>query len=181
MTRYQTVSGGYENAMYAFRALLDENGCRFPQGFNPPVHWEQLYDMEGAWDHRLHQYTKAIVEEEAKKGVAYSCEALYLDPGWDTDFATFLWGEQWLGPRKAFVEEMQSKYGLKVSLHTPLAPWMSSGRPMGRQHGALDLSRGSPPRTAATSGGVHVCLGSKAYLDEAAGGCWPTVPTAWCF
>ena len=63
--------------------------------------------------------------------MAYSCEALYLDPGWDNDFATFRWGEKWLGPRKAFVDEMQSKYGLKVSLHTPLASWMSVGWPMG--------------------------------------------------
>ena len=131
VTRYQTVRGGYENAMYAFRALLGENGCRFPQGFDPPVHWEQLYDMWGAWDDRSHKYTKAIVEQEAVKGVAYSCEALYLDPGWDDDFATFRWGEKWLGPRKAFVDEMQSKYGLKVSLHTPLASWMSVGGPMG--------------------------------------------------
>ena len=131
LTRYETTPGGYENAMYAFRALLDEKGCRFPKGFNPPVHWEQLYDMEGAWDDRLHRYTKAIVEKEAAKGVAYSCEALYLDPGWDTGFATFLWGEEWLGPRKQFIEEMQAKYGLKVSLHTPLASWMSIGGPMG--------------------------------------------------
>jgi len=133
VTRYQTVAGGYDVAMYAFRSFIDENGCHFPKGFNPPVHWEQLYDMEGAWDDRLHRYTKAIVEKEAQKGVAYSCEALYLDPGWDTGFATFLWGEQWLGPRKAFVEEMKSKYGLKVSLHTPLASWMSINWPMGPQ------------------------------------------------
>ena len=93
VTRYQTVSGGYDHAMYAFRAFLDENGCRFPKGFDPPVHWEQLYDMEGAWDDRPHRYTKAILEKEAEKGVAYSCEALYLDPGWDTGFATFLWGD----------------------------------------------------------------------------------------
>jgi hypothetical protein len=131
VTRYQTVCGGYDNAMYAFRALLDENDCRFPRGFNPPIHWEQLYDMDGAWNDRLHNYTKAIVEKEAAKGVAYSCEALYLDPGWDDDFATFLWGEKWLGPRKAFVEQMQSQFGLKVSLHTPLASWMSVGWPMG--------------------------------------------------
>ena len=133
VTRYQTFAGGYENAMYAFRSFIDENGCHFPKGFNPPVHWEQLYDMEGAWDDRLHRYTKAIAEKEAEKGVAYSCESLYLDPGWDTGFATFLWGEKWLGPRKAFVEEMKSKYGLKVSLHTPLASWMSINWPMGPQ------------------------------------------------
>jgi hypothetical protein len=123
-TRYQTVAGGYEQASYAFRRFLDENGCRFPKNFDPPVHWEQLYDMEGAWNDRPHRFTKAILEKEAEKGAAYSCEALYLDPGWDSDFATFHWGD-WLGPRKAFIDEMQTKYGLKVSLHTPLASWMS--------------------------------------------------------
>ena len=46
LTRYQSVRGGFVPAAYAFRALLDEQGCRFPEGYNPPVHWEQLYDME---------------------------------------------------------------------------------------------------------------------------------------
>lgn len=131
LTRFETVRGGWQMASYAYRAFLDEHGCRFPKGFNPPVHWEQLYDMEGAWDDRLHKYTKAIVEREADKGVAYGCESLYLDPGWDTDFATFVWGKDWLGPAAAFVDEMKSKYGLKVSLHVPLAPWMSIGWAMG--------------------------------------------------
>jgi hypothetical protein len=124
-TRFETIEGGYPEAMYAYRAMLDDKGCRFPKDFNPPVHWEQLYDMDGAWEDRLHRYTKEIIEREAAKGRDYSCEALYLDPGWDTDFATFLWGEKWLGSRKQFIDEMRSKYGLKVSLHTPLATWMS--------------------------------------------------------
>lgn len=125
VVRYQTVRGGYREAMYAFRAMLDEKGCRFPKGYNPPVHWEQLYDMNGAWEDRPRRYTREIIEKEAAKGVEYSCEALYLDPGWDTDFGTFLWGEEWLGPRKRFVEDLRSKYGLKLALHCPLATWMS--------------------------------------------------------
>ena len=125
VVRYQSVKGGYPEASYAFRAMLDEKGCRFPKDYNPPVHWEQLYDMPEAWNDRLHRYTKTIVEKEAQKGRDYSCEAIYLDPGWDTDFGTFLWGEQWLGPRRQFVEEMRSKYGLKLALHCPLATWMS--------------------------------------------------------
>ena len=44
-TRFETVEGGYPEAMYAYRKMLDEKGCRFPKDFNPPVHWEQLYDM----------------------------------------------------------------------------------------------------------------------------------------
>ena len=27
----------------------------------------------------------------------------------DTDFGTFLWGEQWLGPRRQFVQEIDSR------------------------------------------------------------------------
>lgn len=127
-TRFETVEGGYPEAMYAYRTLLDEKGCRFPADFNPPVHWEQLYDMDGAWNDRPKKYTKAILEKEAEKAVAYSCESLYLDPGWDTALGSFLWGEERLGTRKRFIDEMQSKYGLKVSLHCPLAPWASSSR-----------------------------------------------------
>ena len=123
--RYQSMPGGYGEAMYAFRALLDEKGCRFPADYNPPVHWEQLYDMSGAWEDRPHRYTRSAIEKEAEKGKAYSCEAMYLDPGWDTDFGTFIWGEKWLGPRADFVSEMRSKYGLKLALHCPLATWMS--------------------------------------------------------
>jgi hypothetical protein len=129
VVRYETLEGGYQEAMYAFRAMLDEKGCRFPKDFNPPVHWEQLYDMDGAWNDRLHRFTKAIVEKEAEKGAAYRCEALYLDPGWDTAFGSFIWGESWLGPRRQFIDAVQSKYGLKVSLHCPLATWMSRGGP----------------------------------------------------
>lgn len=125
VVRYQSMPGGYVEAMYAFRKMLDEQGCRFPATYNPPVHWEQLYDMSGAWEDRAHRYTKAIIDKEAAKGRDYSCEALYLDPGWDTDFGTFLWGEQWLGPMSPFVAEVQAKYGLKLALHCPLATWVS--------------------------------------------------------
>ena len=34
-----------------------------------------------------HRYTKAIIEKQAAKGRDFSCEALYLDPGWDTTSA----------------------------------------------------------------------------------------------
>jgi NedA-like, galactose-binding domain len=131
-TRYQTVKGGFVPAAYAFRVMLDENGCRFPADYNPPVHWEQLYDMEGAWDDRLHRYTKAVVEKEAAKGRAYHCEALYLDPGWDTTFGSFLWGQDWLGPQTTFARRIKENYGLTLALHCPMPPWASSpGMAMG--------------------------------------------------
>ena len=54
--------------------------------------------------------------------VARRCTSI---PAGTPTFASFLWGEKWLGPRKQFIDEMRTKYGLKVSLHTPLASWMS--------------------------------------------------------
>jgi hypothetical protein len=132
VTRYEAVRGGYTQASYAFRRMLDEKGARFPKSYNAPIHWEQLYNMEGAWDNRAERYTKAVVEKEAVRGREYSCEALYLDPGWDTEFGTFLWGEKWLGPAREFIHEMKSKYGLTVALHCPLATWATSpGMSMG--------------------------------------------------
>ncbi|MGC8667696.1 MAG: discoidin domain-containing protein [Chthonomonadales bacterium] len=125
VTRYVCVPGGWKEAAYAYRSFLDAHGCRFPRGYNPPIHWEQLYDMEGAWDHRKEQYTLAALEREAEKGREYSCEALYLDPGWDTAFATFLWDEDRLGAQADFVRELRRKYDLALALHCPLATWMS--------------------------------------------------------
>jgi hypothetical protein len=163
--------------MYGFRRFLDERGCRFPASYDPPVHWEQLYDMEGAWDHRAEQYTKAAIEREAQKGIEYGCEAIYLDPGWDTKFASLVWGDAWLGPMDAFVREMRDRYGLKVSLHTPLATWMSLDIPMGPP--AIDtypaesrlIAPPAPPQEPGAKAAPRrlpaICLGSRQYLEAA--------------
>lgn len=79
---------------YAFRSWLDQEGCRFPKNYDPPVHWEQLYDMERGWFDRPHNYTKAALEKEAQKALDNYCHALCPDPGWDTAFGSFLWGQE---------------------------------------------------------------------------------------
>jgi hypothetical protein len=172
--RYESINGGFNDVAYSYRAMLDEKRCRFPEAYNPPIHWEQLYDMEGAWDNRIKNYTKTRIEKEAVKGVEFSCEALYLDPGWDTKFGTFLWGEDWLGPRKKFIDEMQAKYGLKVSLHTPMPPWTTSkGFQMGPfcvSDWPVESKRIAPTETVninAIGKGPEICMGSKSFIDEA--------------
>ena len=174
ITRYQSINGDYNEVAYSYRNLLDEKNCRFPKNFNPPIHWEQLYDMNKAWVNRSKDYTKSRIELEAAKGVEYSCEALYLDPGWDTEFGSFIWGEKWLGPRKEFIENIKSKYGLLVSLHTPMPPW-TSAIPEG-EWGPISVS-GWPEKSrripdpkllSDTLGkGPAICMGSKAFMDEA--------------
>ena len=171
--RYQSIAGDFNEAAYSYRAMLDDKNCRFPANYNPPIHWEQLYDMEGAWNNRIKNYTRARVEKEAVKGVEYSCESLYMDPGWDTKFGTFLWGEEWLGPEKKFIEEMKSKYGLKVSLHTPMPPWSTiKGWEMG-PNCVSDWPAASrrliPPEKLNDTirKGPEICMGSKSFMDEA--------------
>ena len=174
ITRHQTVRGGHREACYAFRAFLDENGCRFPEGYDPPVHWNELYDNpewnlgtpgnpEVRHSTRAVTYTRKLIEEEAEKARRYSCESIYLDPGWDTAFGTFLWGEEWLGPRREFIEAMSSRYGLKVSLHCPLATWMSKDA---RGVGSWPEESYQVDRHGNVVEGA-VCLGSKQYRDEA--------------
>jgi hypothetical protein len=174
VTRYVIVQGGYTQASYAFRAFLDEHGCRFPAGYDPPVHWNELYDNAewhvaspghppGRRMTRPLTYTKALLLQEAAKARDYNCQALYLDPGWDTDFATFLWGEEWLGDRTQFIIELKERYGLQLSLHAPLAPWLSQdgqGVPSWPRESFRMDERGQIIEGS-------VCLGSQQYLDEA--------------
>lgn len=175
LTRYQTVKGDYTQAYYAFREFLDENNCRFPHDYNPPLHWNEIYD-NAEWylqtpgnpsgprsATRSVTYTKKLIMEEANKAHEYSCEALYLDPGWDTDFGTLLWGKDWLGPIEQFVREINKKYDLKLSLHCPMATWMSA-------EGRGVSSWSSEAYQMDDKGNIitgAICLGSKQYMDEA--------------
>lgn len=191
LTRYETTPGDFTEAYYAFRRFLDQNGCHFPAGFNPPVHWNELYDNAeytlstaghppGKRKTRHLTYTKDLMLKEAAKARSYFCEALYLDPGWDTEFGSFLWGEEWLGDRKQFIETVRNQYGLQVSLHCPLATWMSfdqrgvpywpeSAQCMDESGAGVHIHhwRVSAETAAAKEGARLLCLGSRQYLDEA--------------
>ena len=173
VTRLHLLPNDERKTSYAFRSFLDEQGCRFPDDYDPPVHWNELYDNP-EWNlgtpgspslrrTRPLTYSREQIFAEAAKARDYHCQALYLDPGWDTAFGTLLWGEDWLGAQTDFVQHLARDYGLKLSLHCPLATWMSlDGRGVAswpRQAARMDrqgnLVEGS------------LCLGSRQYLDEA--------------
>jgi len=102
-----------------------------PANFNPPVHWNELYDNKllnapGGLDdpdNRKKYYTLDDMKAEAAKARAIGCEALYCDPGWDTNFASKIWDTGRLGNLTDFVAMLKNDYGLKLSLHTPLSGW----------------------------------------------------------
>lgn len=186
--RYETVLGGYREAAYAYRAMLDAQGCRFPAGFNPPVHWNELYDNPEWWivspeempegsriATRNAVYTREAMEREAEKARAYHCESLYLDPGWDTTFGSFQWDEARLGRAADFVSDMRRRHDLAVSLHCPVAPWMSCrSNPQSMNSTGYwppDARRMTLPGQLCPEGAgwsePQLCLGSRQYLDEA--------------
>jgi hypothetical protein len=132
VTRITAYEGGIAEGFYTFRTEMEERGHGCPKGFDPPVHWNELYDNKLFWtprggqddpENRKKYYQLADMKEEAAKARDIGCEALYLDPGWDTNFASKVWDESRLGKLTDFVELLRRDYGLKLSLHTPLSGW----------------------------------------------------------
>jgi hypothetical protein len=132
ITRITAYEGGINEGFYTFRAEMETRGHGCPKGFSPPVHWNELYDNKLWWlpgggmdlpENRKKYYTLPDMKEEAAKARRIGCEALYLDPGWDTRFATKIWDESRLGKLKDFTALLRQEYGLSLSLHTPLSGW----------------------------------------------------------
>jgi hypothetical protein len=129
-TRYQALDGDWRAAYAEFRRFTESKGHVVPKGFNPPVHWNELYDNKLWWaegpdnvEKRNKMYQLRDMEIEAEKGHEMGCESLYLDPGWDTIFASTIWAEDRLGTQDSFVKWLKEKYSMPLALHTPLAPW----------------------------------------------------------
>lgn len=132
VTRLTAFTGDWLQGFYTFRGEMEKRGQGVPAGFNPPVHWNELYDNKLWWlpgdeqnnpAMRKKYYTLESMKEEAAKAKAIGCEALYMDPGWDTSFASKIWDEERLSPYKSFTTMLAADYGLKSSLHTPLSGW----------------------------------------------------------
>ena len=135
VTRITAFPGDWQQGFYTFRSEMEGRGHGCPQKFNPPVHWNELYDNKLWWlpgdeqddpEMRKKYYTMESMKEEAAKAKAIGCEALYMDPGWDISFGSMIWDEARLGPYQAFTAMLEHDYGLKSSLHTPLSGWCDS-------------------------------------------------------
>ena len=159
-TRYEVVDGGWKEATYAFRRAMEREGHVTPPGFDPPVHWNELYD-NSFWggpdtaERRAQLYRRADMIAEADKAHELGCEALYLDPGWDTAMSSCLWAADRLGPQEEFAKLIKEKYNLALSLHTPLAGWSDiKGYPVEARRKDRDGKRLD-----------SLCGGSSVYFD----------------
>ena len=166
VTRITAYRGGINEGFYAFRSEMEERGQGCPAGFDPPVHWNELYDNKLWWlpndgqdnpEQRKKLYTVPDMKAEAAKARDYHCEALYMDPGWDTRFASKIWDEPRLGKLSDFTAMLRRDYGLSLSLHTPMAGWCNPSSYDPSIHRML--SDGSRVERS-------LCGMSRQYLDE---------------
>lgn len=116
-TRYEIYNGGISDGYALYKKWLNDKGHGFPKDYNPPVNWNELYDV--GWYHsnpeKLKQfYTREALMEEARKAAEIGCELLYLDPGWEVCEGTALWDEVRLGTPKDFTAEVKKRYGIDV-------------------------------------------------------------------
>ena len=160
-TRYQVLDGDWRAGYAAFRRFTESKGHRVPPKFDPPVHWNELYDNP-LWavtgdtvENRKKVYRRKDMEIEADKGRELGCQCLYLDPGWDTIFGSNIWAADRLGSEESFVGWLREKYGFPMALHTPLAPWSDPA--------------GYPPEARRMDKAGHrlgeLCVASRAYID----------------
>ncbi len=135
MTHLEIVEGEWRESYSAFRRFMEDQGNRTPKGFNPPVHWNELYDNQffgniaasvqdpNVWPAMARQYYR--IEDmriEAAKAAELGCELFYMDPGWDTACCSTVWDTERLGTVQDFIKMIQTDYGIQyIGLWTPLA------------------------------------------------------------
>lgn len=125
VSKYAGYRGDYKEGYYLYRDHLDQCGHRFKADYNPPVHWNELYNL--GWEaektgffveeEEYERYTLEKLLGEAELAKEVGAECLYLDPGWNTYLGSEIWDEEQFGPLKDFSRTIHEKYGLKLALH----------------------------------------------------------------
>jgi len=125
VTKYSIYTGDYKEGYYLYRSHLEEQGHKFKKDYEPPVHWNELYNLGWVAEKtgffvdstEFEVYTLEQLFEEAKLAKDIGAECLYLDPGWNTALGTEIWNAERFGPLKEFSHDIHEKYGLKLALH----------------------------------------------------------------
>ena len=111
------VAGDWQEGYRVYKGFLLEKGHACPPDFDPPLHWNELYNL--GWRGGDNAPLQELPELYAEAAVAQDigAEAFYFDPVWDTSEGSSIWDEARLGPLNQFVQTMAEQYGLKTSLH----------------------------------------------------------------
>jgi len=125
VSRYAVYEGDYKDGYYLYRSHLEEHGHKYSDDYDPPIHWDELYNLGWAYEEvgffaessGFELYTLEQLYEEAALAKDVGAECLYLDPGWSTTHGSEIWNEEKFDPLKDFSKVIHEKYGLKLGLH----------------------------------------------------------------
>jgi hypothetical protein len=116
-TRVYAVEGDWQAGYATYKQFLIEKGHICPPDFDPPVHWNELYNLgwRGGDNAALQEPPQLLAEGALAQDIG--AEAFYFDPVWDLFEGSSIWDEDRLGPLEEFVRNMRNRFGLKTSLH----------------------------------------------------------------
>lgn len=125
VSRYAVYEGDYKEGYYLYRSHLEAHGHELKNNYDPPVHWNELYNLGWASEKtgffvdstEFEIYTLEQLHGEAELARDIGAECLYLDPGWNITLGSSIWNEERFGPLKEFSRIIHEKYGLKLALH----------------------------------------------------------------
>jgi hypothetical protein len=125
VSRYTVYEGDYKEGYYLYRSHLEGQGHKFKKDYNPPVHWNELYNLGWVAEKTgffvdgtgFEPYTLEQLYNEAAIAQDIGAESLYLDPGWNITLGSEIWNEERFGTLKDFSNIIHKKYSLKLALH----------------------------------------------------------------
>jgi hypothetical protein len=117
VTRIYPFEGNWQEGYRTYKGFLLEKGHGCPPDFDPPLHWNELYNLgwRGGDNAPLQELPELYREAAIAQDIG--AEAFYFDPVWDVVEGSSIWDEERLGPLDAFVRTLRDRYGLKTSLH----------------------------------------------------------------
>jgi hypothetical protein len=116
-TRLIGFQGGWQEGYRAYRDHLRRLGHGLPAQFDPPLHWNELYNLGWRLGDNGRLQTRADLDAEAGIAADVGAEALYLDPTWDIAEGSSVWDTARLGSLPEFVRTLRDRYDLSLSLH----------------------------------------------------------------
>jgi hypothetical protein len=109
--------GDWQAGYASYKDLLRARGHVTPAGYDPKVHWNELYRL--GWRCGSNAPLQELPElfAEAARAQAAGAQAFYFDPGWDLFEGSSVWDTRRLGPVEEFIRRLNDEHGLSLALH----------------------------------------------------------------
>jgi len=156
--------GDWQAGYARYKDLLRDKGHVIPAGYDPQVHWNELYRL--GWRCGSNAPLPELPElfAEAARAQAAGARTFYFDPGWDLFEGSSVWDRERLGPVEEFIGRLRDEYGLALALHLMIHTKSAAEDPAiyrRRPDGEIDLWTDSTPYR-----GGFVCPAAPAWQRQ---------------